>query len=134
MPTELKHKKFEAAGPSRSFLLEERITLQDGEQFKKYIHNSSPLLNLLEEESEYHICLFLCACQHFQYIKTHHMAYVSDFQGYGGLLTDVQIMTSPPSTPKERLFGHGNINEYFNKFPFEHQCNDFCLWLGLEHF
>ncbi|KIK57128.1 hypothetical protein GYMLUDRAFT_247380 [Collybiopsis luxurians FD-317 M1] len=89
MPTELKHKKSEAAGPSRSFLLEERITLPDGEQFKKYIHNSSPLPNLLEEESEYHICLFLCACQHFQYIKTHHMAYVSDFQlGYRGLLTD----------------------------------------------
>jgi hypothetical protein len=92
MPNDPKHlhMKSEALSPARSYLLEEQIT----NEFKKYIHNGSALPNLEPNDSEYHISLFLCACQHVQYTKTHKLAYVSDFQGANGLLTDAQIMTS----------------------------------------
>ncbi|KIK60683.1 hypothetical protein GYMLUDRAFT_167416 [Collybiopsis luxurians FD-317 M1] len=94
MPKDLKHSKAESVAPEQTFLLEEQIPLQDGESFVKYIHNGSPQPNLGPNKLEYYICLFLCACQHLQYIKTHCTAFVSDFQGAGGLLTDAQIMTS----------------------------------------
>ncbi|KIK60634.1 hypothetical protein GYMLUDRAFT_998765, partial [Collybiopsis luxurians FD-317 M1] len=112
------------------FLLEEQIPLQDGESFVKYIHNGSPQPNLGPNKPEYYICLFLCACQHLQYIKTHCTAFVSDFQGAGGLLTDAQIMT----LPLHRLFGGGNVDTSFQNFSQEHQCNVFCQWMDLNVF
>ncbi|KAJ7588447.1 hypothetical protein C8J56DRAFT_1080475 [Mycena floridula] len=42
----------------------------------------------------YDIAAFLCFCQHVQYLKTDGLAYLSDYQGAGDLLTDPQIMTS----------------------------------------
>lgn len=33
---------------------------------------------------------------------------------------------------KHGLFGDGNIENCFQKFPQEHQCNKFYEWLGLE--
>ncbi|THU93813.1 hypothetical protein K435DRAFT_902727 [Dendrothele bispora CBS 962.96] len=71
------------------------------------------------------------------------------FKVYGGLLTDAQIMTSPALlevlygqeinsdaaafiSGKPTLFGDGNIDKCFKKFPKEHLCNDFCRWMGLQ--
>lgn len=84
MGSEVKHVKSSAARPSRSFLLEEKIPVPEGGEFIKYVHNASAVT-----------ALFLCACQHLQYDKTQGVAFVSDFQGCGELLTDAQIMTSP---------------------------------------
>jgi hypothetical protein len=81
--------------PKKSFLLEERIDVPDSAEFTKYVHNGSALPNLDETDEEYHTALFLCAVQHLQYVKSQRCAYVSDFQGFGGLLTDAQVMTSP---------------------------------------
>ncbi|KAE9401194.1 hypothetical protein BT96DRAFT_818219, partial [Gymnopus androsaceus JB14] len=99
--------------------------------FTKYIHNGSPFPLLDGFEKDYDICLFLCACQHLQYSKTQELPYVSDYQGYGNLLTDAQIMTSPIG---KGVFGDGNIETCFNSFPLEHECNDFCAWMELQCF
>lgn len=95
MGSEVKHVKSSAAGPSRSFLLEEKIPVPSGGEFIKYVHNASAVPSLGPDDPEYDTALFLCACQHLQYDKTQGVAFVSDFQGCGELLTDAQIMTSP---------------------------------------
>ncbi|THU94269.1 kinase-like protein [Dendrothele bispora CBS 962.96] len=101
--------------------------------------------------AEYETALFLCAVQHLQYEKTHQYAYVSDFQGYGGMLSDPQIMTSPELLKliygdevdgdeaasrlrKNTLFGDGNVEVGFKKFALKHQCNHFCTWMDLAPF
>ncbi|THU89902.1 hypothetical protein K435DRAFT_676981 [Dendrothele bispora CBS 962.96] len=90
-----KHIKSKSAGPQKSYIIEEKIDVPDNAEFIKYIHNGSPRPNLSHDDPGYNTALFLCAVQHIQYVKTHRLAYVSDFQGYGELLTDAQIMTSP---------------------------------------
>ncbi|KAJ8092053.1 hypothetical protein PM082_024293 [Marasmius tenuissimus] len=62
------------------------------------------------------------------------LAYVSDFQGYGDLLTDAQLMTSLDLANGEivSLFGDGNVEEAFHRFPEEHVCNDWCVWFGFR--
>jgi hypothetical protein len=92
LPSDPKHVK---SGPTHSFLIEERIVIPAEESFVKYIHNASATPAILSGHSEYETALFLCACQHAQYEKTHGMAFVTDFQGFRGVLTDAQIMTNP---------------------------------------
>ncbi|KAF9256655.1 hypothetical protein L218DRAFT_949804 [Marasmius fiardii PR-910] len=51
-----------------------------------------------DPDANYPKAEFLSGLQHLQSEKMHHMAYVSDFQGYHNLLTDLQVMNSlnPP--------------------------------------
>ncbi|KAF5357466.1 hypothetical protein D9758_012549 [Tetrapyrgos nigripes] len=81
--------------PQKTYLLEEHIPISDGGDFIKYIHNGSPTPNISSSHPEYQTTLFLSTLQHIQYIKTHQYAYVSDYQSFGGILSDPQIMTSP---------------------------------------
>ncbi|KIK61521.1 hypothetical protein GYMLUDRAFT_166365, partial [Collybiopsis luxurians FD-317 M1] len=127
MAQSFKHVKSSNVAPDRSFLIEEQIDIPEGDSFTKFIHNGSAEPNLLPDDPACQTCLFLCACQHLQYSKTHHMAFVSDLQGCNGLLTDAQIMTSL----KPMVFGEGNIESCFAHFLQEHQCNEFCLWMDL---
>ncbi|KAF5343235.1 hypothetical protein D9758_013406 [Tetrapyrgos nigripes] len=92
---EIKHSRSCTIGPKHTYLLEERIAILPGQDFIKYIHNSNPVHPIAPDHAKYTTALFLVAVQHLQYEKTHENAYVSDFQGYGGLLSDAQIMTSP---------------------------------------
>ncbi|KAK7461446.1 hypothetical protein VKT23_008624 [Stygiomarasmius scandens] len=92
---DIRHAKANTSGAKRTYLLEERISIPKGKDFVKYIHNGSPVPLIKSDHPEYETALFLSAIQHLQYDKTHQYAYVSDFQGYGGLLSDPQIMTSP---------------------------------------
>jgi len=60
-------------------------------------------------------------------LKTHYQAYVSDFQGIEGLLTDPQIMMNPALGVD--LFGEGlNVEKAFCDFPDQHICNKYCQW------
>lgn len=95
MSQSLKHVKSSDVAPEHSFLIEERIAFSEQDCFTKFVHNGSAEPNLYPNDSGYQTSLFLCACQHLQYEKTHQMAFVSDFQGYNNLLTDAQILTSP---------------------------------------
>ncbi|KAF5385575.1 hypothetical protein D9757_006739 [Collybiopsis confluens] len=149
MSQSLKHVKSTDVAPERSFLIEERINTPEDDCFTKFIHNGSAEPNLYPDDPHYQTSLFLCACQHLQYEKTHQLAYVSDFQGCNGLLTDAQIITSPklskvvygPGTEAEStnssvtsnlmVFGEGNIESCFEKFPEQHECNEFCRWMDL---
>lgn len=56
MSSDEKHLNLDSAGPNKSFFLD-----QPGEEFQKYIHNGSPLVNLEPFDPEYDMCLFLCA-------------------------------------------------------------------------
>ncbi|RXW22094.1 hypothetical protein EST38_g3761 [Candolleomyces aberdarensis] len=95
------------------YLLEEKI---EG-NFTKYIHN---------------VAEFLCFTQHVQYMKTGKLAFVSDYQGYGNLLTDPQILTHHDLSVS--TFGKGNIAEGFIDFEAKHQCNRYCKWFELAPF
>lgn len=33
---------------------------------------------------------------------------------------------------RHAVFGDGNIDTCFEKFPMEHQCNHFCTWMKLD--
>ncbi|KAL0057722.1 hypothetical protein AAF712_015623 [Marasmius tenuissimus] len=81
----------------RAFLVEEIIVMDDTDSFVKYIHNgnANPNDQLIPNDPDYPKAEFLSAIQHLQYEKMHRLVYVSDFQGYGDLLTDAQLMTSP---------------------------------------
>ena len=79
----------------RSYIIEECIPVPEGAEFVKYIHNGSPKVSLPSDDIDYPKAIFLSALQHLQYEKFHRMVFISDLQGYGNLLTDAQIMTSP---------------------------------------
>ncbi|RXW16936.1 hypothetical protein EST38_g8914 [Candolleomyces aberdarensis] len=71
------------------YLLEEKI---EG-NFVKYIHNGDPSPLLMPTDPEYPVADFLCFTQHVQYVETGNLAFVSDYQDAGDLLTDPQILT-----------------------------------------
>jgi len=84
----------------KAFIVEELIYSDEGEgepQFRKYIDNRHPksLLNISEPTKAHNIAYFLLFSQHFQWQKTHVGAFVSDYQGASGLLTDPQITSNP---------------------------------------
>jgi len=62
------------------YLVEELIPGGD-DKFVKYIHNmdSNPLLD--ETDYGYDLALFFAFTQHVQYVKTGHLAFISDYQG-----------------------------------------------------
>jgi len=83
----------------KAFIVEELIYTNEGEgepQFRKYINNRDPksLLKISEPDKAHSITYFLLFSQHFQWQKTHVGAFVSDYQGAGGLLMDPQITSN----------------------------------------
>ncbi|KAJ7592345.1 hypothetical protein C8J56DRAFT_781229, partial [Mycena floridula] len=110
-------------------LIEEEI---QGE-FMKYVLNSRAVPIMCPRDQGYDIAAFLCFCQHVQYLKTGGLAYISDYQGAGDLLTDLQIMTLRQlAQDKDLLFGDGNIVEAFEWFPVEHIYKEWCSWFSLK--
>jgi hypothetical protein len=112
------------------YLLEELLKLRDKSTFEKYIHNANATPLQEVDEPGYETAIFLCFIQHMQFVKTHYQAYVSDFQGIEGLLTDPQIMTNPALGVD--LFGEGNVEKAFYDFPDQHVCNKYCQWFQLD--
>lgn len=108
-------------GQNTAYLIEELINEQI--KFVKYINNASSTCIKLSDPEEEVRGLFLSFAQHHQWLVTGRLAFVSDFQGGGGLLTDAQIISNPDLGP---LFGGGNINSTFNNFAADHTCNYFC--------
>ncbi|KAF9441225.1 hypothetical protein P691DRAFT_649391, partial [Macrolepiota fuliginosa MF-IS2] len=103
-----------------TYLVEEVIKDEDG--FIKYINNTSSSILLQPGTEGYEIAIFLSFAQHIQYVATHQMAFVSDFQG-----EEFEIDESISSIGKN-LFGHRNLEAMFHAFPDKHQCNHFCHW------
>ena len=62
-----------------AFLIEEFI--EGGNNFIKYIHNSSATPLLDPDEEGYELALFFSFAQHVQFVKTGGLAFISDFQG-----------------------------------------------------
>ncbi|KAG1780739.1 hypothetical protein EV702DRAFT_964224 [Suillus placidus] len=112
------------------YLLEELIDGGD-DAFLKFIHNmdANPLLN--ELDYGYDLAVFFSFTQHVQYVKTGGLAFISDYQGITGLLTDPQILTDPGG---QDIFGDGNIEVAVTMFEEQHICNDYCEWAGLEKY
>jgi len=78
----------------KAFLVEEWIeTDKDKCQYLKYINNCFPTSTVpfSTPQKAYNIAYFLVFSQHLQWEKTKMGAFVSDYQGAGGLLTDPQI-------------------------------------------
>ncbi|KAH9481781.1 Myosin heavy chain kinase C [Psilocybe cubensis] len=120
---------------SAAYLLEELIPTEL--PFIKYIHNADAVPLLEESEPGYDTSKFLCFVQHVQFVESHGQVFLSDFQGAGDLLTDPQVMTHPKlkdgnGNPLQNLFGEGNVEEAFMKFPSQHKCNEYCTWFDLE--
>ncbi|KAJ3712619.1 hypothetical protein C8R42DRAFT_727784 [Lentinula raphanica] len=97
--------------------------------FLKYICNNSahPILvdTTSPRASEKNLCArFLAFAQHVQYVHTAKLAFTSDFQGAGDLLTDPQIITHP--VLGKQLFARGNVA--FDTLLETHECkgNEFC--------
>ncbi|KAG9008383.1 hypothetical protein FRB90_008919 [Tulasnella sp. 427] len=118
----------------RGYLLEEYIDPRTRGPFVKYISNASskPLHAVLEGDyNELQRGLFLSAVQHAQYEVTGGLAFVSDLQGAGGLLSDPQILTSPQLGT---LFGDGNVSRTWSNFKVDHQCTEYCKQFKLAPF
>ncbi|KAI6163399.1 hypothetical protein EDD17DRAFT_1507387 [Pisolithus thermaeus] len=77
-----------------AYLVKEFIAMSS-DKFVKYIHNSNAEPCLLVDMKAEEIAEFLAFTQHIQYIKTGGQVYISDYQGCGPLLTDLQILTHP---------------------------------------
>ncbi|KAJ4473173.1 hypothetical protein J3R30DRAFT_3708305 [Lentinula aciculospora] len=120
------------------YMMEERIggSGPDSDRnFMKYICNNSGRPILLRgsslHASERNQCArFLSFAQHVQYLRTAKLAFTSDFQGAGNLLTDPQIITSPDLG--DQLFARGNVA--FEKMLETHECtgNEFCQYYKLS--
>ncbi|TFK16770.1 kinase-like protein [Coprinopsis marcescibilis] len=127
--------KSTASAPAvgRTYLIEERL---EG-SFKKYIHNAGgqPSASILPDDEPYYTnARFLSFTQHAQFELTSGLAFVSDYQGNGDLLTDPQILTSPTDFDSAALFGDGNLSAGFSNFPKTHECNDYCTYFDLPPF
>ncbi|KAG9107552.1 hypothetical protein FRC07_008607 [Ceratobasidium sp. 392] len=114
-----------------SYPVEERIGLSRSRPWTKYINNScaKPTPAILPHSPEMALAVFLQFLQHLQWKLTHGLAFVSDFQGAGHLLSDPQIMTHP--SLGDGLFSGGNVGSLFEKFPEQHICNEYCKWYKL---
>lgn len=64
-----------------AYLIESRISLEAQGTWRKYINNDSPMPLPLEEADDRIRAEFLSFSQHFQYMLTKKLAFVSDFQG-----------------------------------------------------
>ncbi|KAJ3917673.1 hypothetical protein F5877DRAFT_68003 [Lentinula edodes] len=136
----------EVTGSSVKNLSSRKMTLMAEEvipaaetSFCKYINNGSadigPLIEELALNDPHRIeTEYLSSIQHIIFWKTEGFAYLSDFQGCSGLLTDGQIMTAPElKDDLDDLFGPGNVRNAFNKFLTEHKCSKsrFCRFFDL---
>jgi hypothetical protein len=97
---------------SKAFLVEEWINTDNGDhRFIKYLNNRVPhhISDSVPQASKAReITDFLIFAQHVQWKKTQYLAFTSDYQGAGDLLTDPQIMSNPyvPLVPDLCLFVH----------------------------
>ncbi|KAJ7805704.1 hypothetical protein B0H14DRAFT_2611057 [Mycena olivaceomarginata] len=83
-------------GPDKDlYLLEQCITDNNEGKFRKYINNRAAIPTIFENDDDKERAEFLAFSQHYQYLKTHKMLFVSDYQGGNTLLTDPQIMSAP---------------------------------------
>lgn len=80
------------------FLVEEWLDLGvDGDAFQKYLSNrfSKSCVSRTAAPEVQTIAEFLIFAQHVQWEKTGGLAFISDYQGAGNLLTDPQITSNP---------------------------------------
>jgi hypothetical protein len=72
----------EKTRPRSLFLVEESIEESREGRFRKYINNQAPVPNtFLFDCEDANRALFLAFTQHWQYKRTHGLAFVSDYQG-----------------------------------------------------
>ncbi|KAG6370500.1 hypothetical protein JVT61DRAFT_11413 [Boletus reticuloceps] len=129
-PNENNAKSSGTANVQTPYLAEELIP--NSKSFMKYVHNSEPYPLPEPDEPGYDLAQFLCFTQHIQYVKTGGLAYITDYQGSGALLTDPQILTHPSVNAGKDLFGEGNLVIGVKLFAREHICNAFCRWPGFK--
>ena len=82
----------------KSFLIEEWFNPNDKEQpFVKYLGNRflEPCVPLTAPPRAREIAEFLSFAQHTQWQKTGLVAFTSDYQGAGEVLTDPEITSNP---------------------------------------
>jgi hypothetical protein len=69
------------------FLVEEQIEESREGQFRKYINNRAPIPTTFVSDSENGTrASFLAFTQHWQFKRTHGLAFVSDYQGQSHLM------------------------------------------------
>jgi hypothetical protein len=82
----------------KAFLVEEWIDTDDGDhRFIKYLNNRVPHHisdSVPQAPKAREITNFLIFAQHVQWKKSQYLAFTSDYQGVGDLLTDPQIMSN----------------------------------------
>ena len=81
------------------FLVEEWLNLDDhsGRKFFKYVGNHIPesCVCPTDPPKAHEVAEFLIFAQHVQWVKTRGLAFTSDYQGAGDVLTDPQITSNP---------------------------------------
>ncbi|KAJ7075214.1 hypothetical protein B0H15DRAFT_757061, partial [Mycena belliarum] len=110
-------------GENSLFLLEEVINSETEGEFRKYINNKSAVPTDFKDARFISRAEFLAFTQHYQYICTHGLVFVSDYQGGTTLLTDPQLMSDPSLG---NIFGNGNLPDACDSFKSEHECNLYC--------
>ncbi|KAF7349119.1 hypothetical protein MVEN_01434100 [Mycena venus] len=99
--------------------------------FQKYINNNAPTPNSFLFDCENQNCAqFLAFSQHWQFRRTHGLAFVSDYQGGDTLLTDPQIMSDASLGD---IFALGNMPSGCKDFPKIHRCNKFCEYFQITN-
>ncbi|KAL4253269.1 hypothetical protein AB1N83_013323 [Pleurotus pulmonarius] len=116
--------------PGRVWLLEEVIPVSPTSPFRKYIGNASCAPIFYQDTNDHDRALFCSFAQHVQFIEMRGKAFVADFQGAAGLLTDPQIITTADG-PGTQIFAAGNIHQEFARF---HKCNKYCVFFNLAPF
>ncbi|KAI9068217.1 hypothetical protein FKP32DRAFT_1683478 [Trametes sanguinea] len=109
----------------KAYLIEERIPFNQPHVWFKYINNDSGKPIPQKEKLETERALFLAFSQHVQLWKTQGLAFVTDYQGGLGLLSDPQIVTNP-LLASTTLFAAGNLPDTHRNFIESHKCNKFC--------
>jgi hypothetical protein len=81
----------------KAFLIEEWINMDNGDhRFIKYLNNRVPHhISVPQAPKAQEITDFLIFAQHVQWKKSQYLAFTSDYQGAGTLLTDPQITSNP---------------------------------------
>ncbi|KAJ7835606.1 hypothetical protein B0H13DRAFT_2369254 [Mycena leptocephala] len=117
-------------GRTRSlFLVEECIDESREGEFRKYINNNAPTpSSFLFDCENQNRAQFLAFSQHWQFRRTHGLAFVSDYQGGDTLLTDPQIMSDASLGD---IFARGNMPSGCKDFPNTHRCNKFCQYFQI---
>ncbi|KAJ7278499.1 hypothetical protein C8J57DRAFT_1176389 [Mycena rebaudengoi] len=119
----------------RVFLIEEHIDSKKEGKFRKFINNVNPVPlfafhddNVADGVNDQTRGEFLCFTQHIQYIKTHGLIFVGDYQGGNHSLTDPQLISKGSLG---YIFAEGNVPAAFESFPEDHRCNKFCQYYQL---